>query len=492
LVSGPSLFPKGLDKTQGGGFLLDQDLDPVLGIGLPCLQFLDSFLRGMSFPFKFRRAFFGLQLFGAFPLQCRPEPEERMAAHPVVLCVQDTSELDYTAHPDTKDLGPIGNHRKGALGLLMHDTMAFDPSGTPLGLVNVQCWVRPPDPPKGGTGEETSEEKEQAKKDREEKKKAMKKAPIEEKESFKWLKSFSRVAEIQKRLPGTTLVSMGDREADVYDLFELAQRDPEGPKLLIRALQPRKKIDGTPVWETLLSRPPDGEIALQVPRRHSRASRETMLEIRFSKIELAPPTKRKKGLVPVVLSAVAATERNPPSGVEPLSWLLLTTMPVETMEQALEKVVWYTKRWGIEVFHRTLKSGCKIEDRQLGSDHRIEACLAIDLVVAWRLFHLAKLGRETPDVPCTVFFEEHEWRALVTFHDRVPVASTATPPTLRDATRMVAELGGFLGRKGDGEPGTQTLWRGIQHLDDLAAMWTIFSNLQKGPTSTVPRRKRYG
>ncbi|EQD75780.1 transposase IS4 family protein, partial [mine drainage metagenome] len=135
--------------------------------------------------------------------------EERMAAHPVVLCVQDTSELDYTAHPDTKDLGPIGNHQKGALGLLMHDTMAFDPSGTPLGLVDVQCWVRPPDPPKRGTGEETPEEKEQAKKDREEKKKAMKKAPIEEKESYKWLKSFSRVAEVQKRLPQTTLVSSG-------------------------------------------------------------------------------------------------------------------------------------------------------------------------------------------------------------------------------------------------------------------------------------------
>ncbi|EQD59775.1 transposase IS4 family protein [mine drainage metagenome] len=167
-------------------------------------------------------------------------------------------------------------------------------------------------------------------------------------------------------------------------------------------------------------------------------------------------------------------------------------MPVETMEQALEKVEWYTKRWGIEVFHRTLKSGCKIEDRQLGNDHRIEACLAIDLVVAWRLFHLAKLGRETPDVPCTVFFEEHEWRALVTFHNRVPVAPEASPPTLRDAIRMVAALGGFLGRKGDGEPGNETLWRGIQRLDDLAAMWTIFTNLQNGPTSTVPRRKKYG
>jgi hypothetical protein len=101
---------------------------------------------------------------------------------------------------------------------------------------------------------------------------------------------------------------MGDQEADIYALFELAQRDPEGAKLLIRALQPRKKVKGTPVWVKLLSRTPDRAIVLQVPRRHSRASRETMLEICFSKIELAPPTKRKKGLAPVVLWAVAATE----------------------------------------------------------------------------------------------------------------------------------------------------------------------------------------
>ena len=155
-------------------------------------------------------------------------------------------------------------------------------------------------------------------------------------------------------------------------------------------------------------------------------------------------------------------------------------------------MVWYTRPWGIEVFHRTLKSGCKIEERQLGNSHRIEACLAIDLVVAWRLYYLTKLGREIPDVPCTVFFEEHEWRALVTFHQKVPASPEAPPPTLREATRMVAGLGGFLGRKGDGEPGTQTLWRGIQRLDDLSAMWTIFTRLQMYSTSPVPTRRKHG
>ena len=129
---------------------------------------------------------------------------------------------------------------------------------------------------------------------------------------------------------------------------------------------------------------------------------------------------------------------------------------VNGFEQALEKITWYTKRWGIEVYHRTLKSGCKIETRQLGSAERIEACLAIDIVVAWRIMHLTQLGREHPDAPCTVYFSDLEWKALVTYVNR-DANLPKEPPSLRAATRMVASLGGFLGRKGDGEPGTQTI-----------------------------------
>ncbi len=143
------------------------------------------------------------------------------------------------------------------------------------------------------------------------------------------------------------------------------------------------------------------------------------------------------------------------------------------MEDAVEKINWYTKRWGIEVYHKTLKSGCKVEQRQLRSADSIQACLAIDMVVAWRVYHLAKLGRETPDMPCTVFFEEAEWKALLTFVTKQPVVD-GTPPSLREAMRTVASLGGFLGRKGDGEPGTKSLWLGLQRLDDITAAWKIF------------------
>jgi hypothetical protein len=153
--------------------------------------------------------------------------------------------------------------------------------------------------------------------------------------------------------------------------------------------------------------------------------------------------------------------------------MLLTTCAVECFEQAVEKLAWYTQRWGIEVYHRTLKSGCRIEQRQLGAADRIEACLAIDMVVAWRILHLAKLGREHPDVPCTVYFQDHEWKALWCFVHRSHQLP-AKPPGLREAMRLVAGLGGFLGRKGDGEPGTQTLWLGLQRLDDIAIAYQLF------------------
>src|SRR5690606_21579096 len=131
----------------------------------------------------------------------------------------------------------------------------------------------------------------------------------------------------------------------------------------------------------------------------------------------------RSGLPNVSLWAVWAREVGAPSDIEPVEWMLWTTIPVADLAQAQEKLDWYARRWGIEVFHRTLKSGCQIETRQLGSADRIEGCLAIDMVVAWRIFHLTKLGREVPEVPCTVYFTELEWKALSGFIHRTP-----TPP----------------------------------------------------------------
>jgi len=211
------------------------------------------------------------------------------------------------------------------------------------------------------------------------------------------------------------------------------------------------------------------------PPKADRKARVAQLEIRFAKVTLKPPGK-KRGLKPLTIWAVLAQEINGPDDVkEPLEWLLLTTIAVATFEQAIQMLAWYAIRWGIEVYHRTLKSGCKIEQRQLRHADRIETCLAIDMVVAWRIFHLTKLGREVPDVPCTVFFEEAEWKALVSYKTQSSI-SPEQPLSLREAIHMVASLGGFLGRKNDGEPGTKTMWLGLQRLEDLTAMWKIMTS----------------
>jgi hypothetical protein len=391
---------------------------------------------------------------------------QRIAQETVVLAVQDTTSLNYSAHPGTANLGPIGSRPDGLLGLLVHDTMAFSLAGTPLGLLDVQCWAR--DPATFG------------------KKHDRKSQPIEQKESHKWLTSFRRVADAQQRCPHTTLVSVGDREADIYELFHLAQQTPQGPKLLVRAEHDRLLAEGQGhLWPTVAQRPEVGEGALHVPRRGGQPARDATLEIRWAPVTLQPP-QGKAGYGPVALWAVLAQEVAPPAGIDPLRWMLLTTCPVPDGAAATEKVAWYTKRWGIEIYHRTLKSGCRIEQRQLGSAASLEACLAIDLVVAWRIYHLTKLGRDVPDVPCTVFFDEAEWKALTIYITKTPVPP-ADPPSLRNAIRMVASLGGFLGRKSDGDPGTQTLWLGLQRVDDLAAMWKVLvPHLRPPPVSSKP------
>lgn len=387
----------------------------------------------------------------------------RLAREPVVLAVQDTTSLDYSTQPAMEGLGPLGSHRAGPVGLLLHDTLAVTPAGVPLGLLDAQVWAR--DPAAFG------------------KRQRRYALPIEQKESAKWLRSFQAAARVQAQVPGTTVVSVGDREADLYELFVEAGR-PGAPQLLVRAVRDRVLADGQGrhLWAHLADQPLAGGHRVVVPRRPGQRARVAELEVRCAAVTLRPP-KRKRALPPVALWAIQAREVAPPAGGAPVEWLLLTTLEVASLAQATEKLDWYTQRWTIEVYHRTLKSGCRIEDRQLGTAGRLQNCLALDLVVAWRIVHLTVLGRETPDVPCTVAFADAEWQALYGFVHRTPRVPAA-PPTLRAAVRMVAGLGGFLGRKGDGEPGTETLWRGLQDLAVIVEAWRIFS-APRAPPSIV-------
>lgn len=379
---------------------------------------------------------------------------QRMAEVPVVLAVQDSTNLNYSTHPATEGLGPLNTRADRSIGLWLHDTLAFTPEGVPLGLIDIQLWAR------DAATQGKSANRHQC--------------PLEEKESYKWIKSYRAASALARDLDETQVVSVGDREADLYELFVEADQTPDGARVLVRAERTRRMTaEYGHLWHFMETLPVAGELTLHVPRRGNRPARQAQMEIRYAPVTLKAP-KRKTDLPKVSLWAVWTRERDAPPDTQPVEWMLLTSVPVGTLAEACERISWYATRWQIEVYHRTLKSGCQIEERQLGTAKRIESCLAIDLVVAWRIMYLSRLGRETPNIPCSVYFEEAQWQALMIYTDRTPTPP-AEPPTLREAMRRVAALGGFLGRKSDGEPGTKSLWLGLQRLDDLTEMYRMLT-----------------
>jgi Transposase DNA-binding/Transposase Tn5 dimerisation domain len=389
------------------------------------------------------------------------EPQDCLSSHiestysrldkvPLVLAVQDTTEVDWTGHPATKGLGPLGH--TACQGLHVHSTLAFTPERVPLGLLAQHVWARAPD----DVG----------------KRKRRKQLPISQKESQKWLTSLDAVFSARDWCAHTRFVSVGDREADVFDL--LAAERPEGVALLVRASWDRC-VEGPEryVWATVEAQPVVEHLLLQVPRRGTQPSRAATLALRFCPLTLCPPRHRKaEGLPSVALWAVQVCEIEPPTDVTPIEWLLLTTVEVRTAADAIERVTWYACRWGIEVWHRIVKSGCRIEARQLATDERLERCLTLYSVIAWRVFYAIMLARAVPEMPCDVLLDIEEWQALYCAIHHCPTPPDS-PPTLGEAVRWIAQLGGFVGRRPRDHPGAETLWRGFQHLSDLTRMYCI-------------------
>jgi hypothetical protein len=382
--------------------------------------------------------------------------QQRLGDYPLILAVQDTTSLNHSSHPATEGTGPIGTDADKTKGWLVHSTLALTPEALPLGLLDVQVWAR--DPEEFG------------------KKKSRRQRPIEEKESYKWVRSYQACQAAQAQWPETLIVNIGDRESDIYELFELALSSPPPPHLLIRAEQNRLVEDEARyLWDLLARQPVCTTLEAQVPRQGQQPKRVATLEVRFAEVRIKPPA-RLAGVRPaptLKLWAVWAEEVGALAGVEPIAWMLVTTLPVLTTAQALEKLRWYALRWQIELFHKVLKSGCRAEQRQLKSDERLERCLFFDMLVAWRILLLTKLGREVPQLPASTVLEAEEWQALYCFTHQ----TTQLPdrePTLKEAMGMVAKLGGFLGRKGDKDPGSITLWRGLQRLYDIVAAYKLF------------------
>ena len=186
----------------------------------------------------------------------------------------------------------------------------------------------------------------------------------------------------------------------------------------------------------------------------------------------AAPSPEAGQLKPLSLWAILVQEEAPPAGVTPIVWLLWTSLPITDLDAALRCVRWYSYRWLIERYHFVLKSGCRLEDLQLAAAARLERALATYCIVAWRLLWLTYEARQNPDTPCERALERSEWQALYC-HIHKTSRPPATPPTLRQAVRWIAQLGGFLGRKWDGEPGVQTIWLGLRRLADMTAMWQL-------------------
>ena len=251
-----------------------------------------------------------------------------------------------------------------------------------------------------------------------------------------------------------------------------------GAQLLIRAERSRNRTvcadDETCdfLWALLEQPPVGGTREWLVPPSETRAARQTALAVRTLPVTLRPP--RRKARMPAVrVWAVLAQEVDPPTGVEGLEWMRLTTVEVKSREDAYERLDGYARRWGIEIYHRLLKSGCRVEARQMENAHRLANGLAIDLIVAWRIHHLTTWGQETPEVPCTVSFTDSEWKALTPF-----VTQTKTPPdnppSLNEAVRLLGKLGGHLGRTRDGHPGREVLWRGMARLTDIENAYNLY------------------
>ena len=384
---------------------------------------------------------------------------DRMRRESVVLVAQDSSSLCYTMHPEMQGIGPIGNRIDGPQGLMVHSALAFRPDGLPLGILDIESWARDP----GEFG----------------KRKACNAKPIEAKESFKWIRALTPIGNAAAHCPSTRVVALADREADIFEYLHEARI--RGLDVVVRAKEKNRALKGElqSLGMHMHLRPKAGTVELEVPRRGRQPARTAEMSVHFDEVILRPP-RDKSDLAAIRIWAVLTREEAPPKDVkEPLEWMLLTTVPVTGLVGAIERVRWYSRRWGIEVFHRILKSGCQIEDRQLATADRLEACLAIDAVVAWRIHYLTWLGRATPDLPCTVAFDDDQWQAVTVFKTRKPPPEQ--PPSLRQMIRSIAQLGGFLARKSDGEPGTQTLWRGLQRMDDITAAFRSFRTAYSMP-----------
>jgi hypothetical protein len=395
------------------------------------------------------------------------QTQRRMAAESVVLLAQDTTPLSYNGLHQTQGLGSLG---KEGRGLWLHSLYAFRLDRIPLGCSWAHLWARPEE-------SDTAQRNEQS---------------ISEKESHRWIEAYQAAARMARGMPQTQLVVCGDRESDLFDLYDQTQAAPGNLHMLVRAQHDRLLSEGDKLWNRLSGLTSGGSMEVKVPRRQNRPARTATLSLKWTAIELSPPSVAlKKSWQPVTLYVVMAQEINPPSGVEPIQWVLLTDWRIDSLKMAQRMVEWYALRWGIECWHQVLKDVCGVERRQMKSDLALARALVLDMTVAFRAQLLCRLGKESPNLPANLYYTEDELWVLEAHRDQLPQwvrsmeineapqTSSAQKPllpsakaekkssstlSLLQANLLTAMLAGYWGRKSDGHPGPKTLASGLEIL----------------------------
>jgi len=410
------------------------------------------------------------------PATHRCKTAKRAKQHKMVLAVQDTSYFVYTSHPKTEGLGKM-SLKKGknvkkiySNGLVVHTCLAVTTEGLPLGLLDQKIFLRKLRSKKTRRGKGS---------------KPHDHLPIEEKESYRWLEA---MANTKEAMGDTEIITVCDREADLYDFFKLSHQI--GSPVLVRANADRTinrnsryaEKGVVKLWEHMGQQPETGSHTIDIPKRSKtkhckeREARTATVTVRFGSFRLNPPrnnVKHNKEYLPdIEMNAVYVVEPNPPDGEEPVEWMLLTNLAVRSFDEAYEKVLWYCLRWRIEMYFKVLKSGFRVEACRLGHAERLARYLTVMSIVAWRLFMITLIARTDPAVPCSTLLPDHEWKVLFLKANKNK-SLPKKPPRIGDVVIWVAKLGGYLARRNDGPPGTITLWRGWKRLVDLTEGWNL-------------------
>jgi len=386
---------------------------------------------------------------------------KRIKAHRVVLLPTDTTSGDYTGKHSIEGLGRLSANQNGDnLGIFVHPTLALTPERLCLGVVGAKIWTRPLIKSKLSRSQK-------------------KNRSIEEKEIYRWIESYELACEVAEQAPNTQIISMTDREGDFTDLFVVVNNKKEENKkcadIIVRSCQDRCLLEegldaenNIKLGQALRTSPKLGEIEFNLPATQGRKQRVVKQTIRARTITFRGTKKRK-----IRINAVMAIEENPPKGEKAVSWIFLTTLPIGTFEECIKIIEYYLCRWEIEIFNKILKSGCKVEEKQLQTADRLKALIALFLILAWRVQYLMMIGRTCPNISSATIFEECEWKSVCKItHKTEPIPAEAPP--LNDFIRMIAMLGGYIGRSGDPPPGPKVIWKGLTRMADFSIAWEAF------------------